>query len=248
MTPLNDGATWSEFADWYDDLLVAGSGPHETAAATLEALVPEVTDERVLDIACGQGIASRLLASLGARVTGTDFSEAMIANARRHGTPVGHPITYVVDDAQRLAEFDDATFAGVTCQLGLMDIPDLDATLVSIARVLRAGGWFAFVIGHPCVLVPEAGRVGDHHGRPAAVINGYFDERFWRSRNPQGVRRAGNHHRTLSTYLNALGAAGFHLEVALEPEAGRLLAEQQPLYAEVPIFFAGRARSRAGRR
>jgi hypothetical protein len=58
------------------------------------------------------------------------------------------------------------------------------------------------------------------------------------------VRRAGNHHRTLSTYLNALVRSQFMLEVVEEPVASPLLARQQPLYEEVPIFFAARTRAR----
>ena len=241
---MSDGPSWSDIADWYDDLLVAGSGLHETALEALGALVPDVVGRRVVDVACGQGIASRLLASRGAEVTAVDLSDAMIENARRHGTPSGPPVTYLVDDAETLASLDDDSFSGATCQLALMDIPDLDAALASVARVIEPGGWFVFVIAHPCVLVPGAGRSETEDGRPAAVISGYFDERFWRSPNPQGVRRAGNHHRMMSTYLNALAGAGFDLEVALEPEANDVLARQQPLYAEVPIFFAARARLR----
>jgi hypothetical protein len=56
------------------------------------------------------------------------------------------------------------------------------------------------------------------------------------------VRRAGNHHRTLSTYLNALVRCGFLIEAPDEPPAGSALARQRPLYAEVPIFFAARVR------
>jgi hypothetical protein len=76
----------------------------------------------------------------------------------------------------------------------------------------------------------------------AVQVTGYFEERFWRSSNPNGVRRAGNHHRTLSTYLNSLVRSGFMLELVEEPMASPLLAQQQPLYEEVPIFFAARAR------
>ena len=57
---------------------------------------------------------------------------------------------------EKLATLGSHTFDGVTCQLGLMDIPDLDATLASVDRVLEPGGWFVFVIAHPCILVPEA--------------------------------------------------------------------------------------------
>lgn len=241
---MSEGPSWSDIADWYDGLLVAGSGPHETALETLRGLVPDTSGRRVLDVACGQGIAARLLASLGAEVIAVDLSEAMIERARRHGTPAGLPITYLVGDAQTLAAFDDDAFEGATCQLGLMDIPDLDATLAAVARVVEPGGWFAFVIGHPCFLVPGAGRTETDDGTAAAVISGYFREHFWRSTNPEGVRRAGNYHRRLSTYLSALSQAGFDLELAVEPEANAVLADQQPLYSQVPIFFAARVRLR----
>lgn len=241
---MSGAPSWSDIASWYDDLLVAGSGPHETALGAVRSLVPDVSGRRVIDVACGQGIAARLLASLGAEVVAADLSEAMIENAERHGTPAGPPIAYVVDDAETLATLESATFAGATCQLGLMDIGDLDAALAAVARVLEPRGWFVFVIGHPCFLVPGAGRTETTDGAPAAVVSGYFRERFWRSANPEGVRRAGNYHRMLSTYLTALSHAGFDLEIALEPEANALLVDQQPLYGQVPIFFAARARLR----
>lgn len=241
MASIDPAPTWSDIADWYDELLVSGSGPHETALDCLAGLLLPVDGLAVIDVACGQGIATRLAASRGASVVGVDSSPSMIANARRHGTPEGPEIRYQVADAQTLSAFEADSFDAATCQLALMDIPDLDAALAAIARVLRPNGWLAFVIGHPCFLVPDTRRVmvGD---QPAVTITGYFDERFWRSTNPNGVRRAGNHHRMLSTYLNALARAGFQIEESQEPVAGDLLAEQQPLYTQVPIFFAARAR------
>lgn len=237
-----EGPSWSEIAVWYDQLVQAGSGPHETAVDCLLGLLPRLDGAVVLDVACGQGLATRAVAAAGAaKVIGTDTSEAMVDLARRHRASPGCDVTYVVDDAHQLAAFDTGSFDGVTCQLALMDIPDLHSALAAIHRVLRDDGWLVFVIGHPCFLVPDAVVVERPDGRAAVTISGYFDERFWRSSNPQGVRRAGNHHRTLSTYLNALTENGFTLEEVAEPAATPRLAHQQPLYTEVPIFFAGRA-------
>jgi ubiquinone/menaquinone biosynthesis C-methylase UbiE len=238
---VGEGPTWSDIAGWYDELLVAGSGPHETAVACLLDLAPPLEGQRVLDLACGTGLASRALRDAGAaEVVGVDSSEAMVERAHTHGE--GDGLRYLVDDAQALGSVEDATFDGVTCQLGLMDIPDLDATLAAVHRVLRPGGWFAFVIGHPAFLAPGATPATGPDGAPAVVVGDYLHERFWRSTNPHGVRRAGNHHRTLSTYLTALVAAGFALERVVEPAANETLARQQPVYARVPIFFAARVR------
>lgn len=243
MNNVDEGPTWSDIAPWYDDLIAAGSGPHETAVNCLLTLVPPLDGSTVLDVACGQGLATRALAEAGAtRVVGVDLSSAMIDHARRRGTPQGCEVSYAVDDAQDLTAFEAGSFDGVTCQLGLMDIPDLEASLAEVHRVLRPRGWFVFVIGHPCFLVPDAASDPRADGRPAVSVTGYFREGFWRSSNPNGVRRVGNYHRTLSTYLNALVHCGFLLDEVREPVATPLLARQLPAYVEVPMFFAGRAR------
>lgn len=237
------GPSWSDIAPWYDALVTAGSGHHDTAVRSLLGLTPSLTDQVVLDVACGQGLATRALVAAGARrVIGVDASAAMIELAEGHGVLPGAHVSYVVDDAQRLSRIEPGTFDGATCQLGLMDIPDLDATLAAIGRVLRLGGWFVFVIGHPCTLAPDATTTTAPDGRPAVALTGYFAERFWRSSSPEGVRRAGNHHRTLATYLNALVRSGFEIEEVDEPAASDLLAASQPLYREVPTFFAARTR------
>ncbi|HVB46386.1 MAG TPA: class I SAM-dependent methyltransferase [Streptosporangiaceae bacterium] len=235
-------ASWSAIACWYDELLTRGSGPHELAVAVTLRLVPDLHGQRVLDLACGQGLAARALAASGAAsVTGVDFAPEMIELARGHETARPLRVSYLVDDARSLSSLADQSFDLVTCQLGLMDIPDLDATMKSVSRVLRAGGAFVFVIGHPSFLSPAATTVLGPDGTPARLVGDYLHERFWRSANPEGVRRAGNYHRTLSTYLNALVRNGFTVELTEEPAATGRLAREQPVYRSVPVFFAARA-------
>lgn len=241
MSHNRSESTWSDIAPWYDQLVCQGSGPHETALASLLRLLPDISGAVVLDVACGQGLATRALASAGAeRVVAIDSSPSMIEIARER-TDADASIEWRVDDAERLASCPTGSFDGVTCQLGLMDIAGLERALRATHRVLRTGGWFVFVIGHPCFLAPHAETIGGDDERPARVVTRYFDEEFWRSANPHGVRgRAGNYHRPLSAYLNSLLAAGFRINAVDEPRATRLLAEQQPVYEQVPIFFSAR--------
>jgi ubiquinone/menaquinone biosynthesis C-methylase UbiE len=239
---LGREASWSDIAVWYDELVQGGSGPHELAVSTTLRLVPDLRDAQVLDLACGQGLATRALARAGAStVTGVDATPEMIAIARavEDAEPLG--LRYVLDDAQSLRTLTAEAFDVVTCQLGLMDIPDLGATAASVARVLRPGGSFVFVIGHPCFLAPHSTTVRTGDGSMARMVTKYLEERFWRSDNPKGVRRVGNHHRTLTTYLNTLTACGFTLDIVDEPPAHGRLAAEQPVYSTLPIFFAARA-------
>lgn len=208
-------------------------------------MIPKVDGSDLVDVACGQGIASRHLAGRGARVTAIDPSEAMIELAERPGTLTGPDIRYLVDDAQTLSKLEDLTFEGAVCQLGLMDIAGLEATLTAISRVLKPEGWFVFVIGHPCFPCPR--RLQDRNtGRSWFDRHRILRGTVLEINKPRGVRRAGNYHMMLSTYMNALADASFHIEIADEPRPDHLLAEQQPVYGNFPMFFAARGRKIGG--
>jgi ubiquinone/menaquinone biosynthesis C-methylase UbiE len=99
------------------------------------------TGERVLDVACGTGVVTRLAAELvgpGGAVAGLDAAPDMIAVARATAAPVAPEIEWHVGDATSLP-FPDASFDLVTCQMGLMFM-DGPAAAVEMHRVLTPGG------------------------------------------------------------------------------------------------------------
>ena len=201
---------YDEFAEWYEQWI--GDAPPLIAAHS--DLLPAVTGERVLDIACGQGRMSRYLARLGADVVGVDISAAMLGKARAIGP---EDIAYVrADVARHPAWWDGRPFDGCTCELALMDIDDLAGTLSTVTTLLRQGGWFVASIVHPCFPGSEKGRSSWPPGE------GYECEGRWTApdHNPEGVRiRVGATHRKLSTFLNALLDAGLEAERFVEPPA-----------------------------
>ncbi len=239
-------ATYDQIADWYDTQVRAGDGLlpfHNLAIDALLELVGDVRGREVCDLACGQGIVTRELAQHGARVIGVDLSQRLLEIALREEAEAPLGIAYRCDDAHALATLGDASFDVVTCNLALMDIPNLSAAVAAVRRVLRPGGTFTFSITHPCIVPPGSRWTTEAEGGPGRHVRGYFLEGYVVPPHAPGVRgRVGTHHRTLSTYLNMLAASGFVLECIAEPRATGAAAERQPGAVEAPMFLVIRLR------
>jgi len=96
--------------------------------------------DRVLDAACGTGDLAIADAKAGAgKVTGLDFSEAMLARARRKAD-----LEWVQGDLLALP-FADATFDAATVGFGARNVADLELALRELRRVLRPGGRLAIL-------------------------------------------------------------------------------------------------------
>ena len=89
-----------------------------------------------LDLCCGTGDVTRECHRRGARASGVDASEAMLAVARRRSSS---DITYLHGDALALP-FADATFDAVTIAFGNRNVASLPKLYGEMARVTRAGG------------------------------------------------------------------------------------------------------------
>jgi SAM-dependent methyltransferase len=236
-------AAYHEIADWYDGAL--GSRPfgpfHHFAISVVLGLVGELAGRRVCELACGQGVLARKLAERGALVDGVGISEKMLWIARLYEQEAPLGIVYLLDDAQTLGRLESAAFDGMVCNVALMDKGDVTACLDSVARILQPEGWFVFSVTHPCFPAPSLGWGRRVDAELEREIPDYFAEGFWRRDNPAGVRgKVGPHHRTLSTYVNALIKAGLRLEQIHEPRAPDDLAERTPGYLDCPPFLAAR--------
>jgi SAM-dependent methyltransferase len=137
VLPENRGAArmWSAGGEGYDQV---SRGIADAIEHCVDRLDPR-PGEKVLDVATGTGWAARRAAQRGARVTGIDFGEDVIAAAQEIG-PAG--IDYQVADAENLP-YPDGHFDAVTSTFGVMFCANPERAAAELARVCRPGGRLA---------------------------------------------------------------------------------------------------------
>lgn len=113
--------------------------------AFFEQLLAPIQASEILDVACGPGGFTGVLASglKGYRqITGIDISETAIAQAKEHFTD--QQVIFQVMDAASLV-FPDSAFDLVCCAFSLHHLPDPALATAEIRRVLKPGGTALFV-------------------------------------------------------------------------------------------------------
>lgn len=107
---------------------------------------------RVLDVATGTGaLVTEITRLTGGTVsiTGCDLNERMLSIAKERVARDGSRIDLIQCDATRLP-FEEESFDAVTIAFGLDDMPDRDACMREMWRVLRPGGRLAVLeLGQP---------------------------------------------------------------------------------------------------
>jgi SAM-dependent methyltransferase len=256
------GRYWESNAETWTRLSRAGYDVYRDKFNTpaFFEMLSEVEGLAGLDLGCGEGHNTRLLARRGARMTGIDISPTFVryAEEAERASPLG--IRYEVTSALDLP-FEDASFDFVTAFMSLMDIPETGRVLAEVFRVLRPGGFFQFSITHPCFDTPHRRDLRDERGLAYAIeVGGYFrelegeiEEWIFSAAPPEtrkGLRpfRTPRFTRPLSRWLNLLLDGGFVLERFGEPRPSEETARGHPRLQDArvaPYFLHVRARKPA---
>lgn len=243
---------WEDIADWYDDKQGEGGDLWHRALIdpALLRVIGNCDGKTVLDLGCGNGYLSRVLARRGAKVTAVDSSPRMVKNARARDPRNSLKVSYIVSDAARLSVIHSASFDLVFANMSLMDIEDCEGAIREASRVLKPGGRFVASISHPCFdNGSNSGWIAEkstlESPRVFRRIRSYrhpFSEEIPWKVGEKERKRTRAFHRPLSWYARTLSANGFGIVALEEPEPSReFLEKEDPMTAagfiEVPLHL-----------
>lgn len=253
MNHLTVGDCWNGNAEAWTKLARAGYDVYRDQLNTpaFLAMLPPVEGQTGLDLGCGEGHNTRLIARRGAHMTGLDLAEIFIRHAREEEQRVPLGITYHHASAVELP-YAAESFDFAVGFMSLMDIPETAQVLGEAWRVLRPGGFLQFSILHPCFNPPHRRNCLDEERRTTAIeVGDYFVETAGRidewifGTAPLSLRqrlpmfRVPRFHRPISQWLNLLLAAGFVLERCEEPRPSDETVQAYPSLqdAQVVAYF-----------
>ena len=120
---------------------------------------------RLLDLGCGPGTLSVGLAEAvkPAELHGIDMEESQVEMARAAAAAGGHGNAFFQTGDVTDLPFEDESFDVAHCHALLMHVPDTQAVLAEVKRVLKPGGLLSGrdLIGSSCFAEPELGGLGD---------------------------------------------------------------------------------------
>ena len=260
---------WNANAAYWDERMGEGNDfVNVLIWPALERMLDVRAGERVLDVACGNGLYARRLAALGAEIVATDFAAEMIAHAQARPSPAVGKITYAVLDATDesalvgLGEgaFGERPFDAAICMNAIFDMAAVEPLMRGVSRLLRPGGRFVFSLLHPCfnnsdttLMAEQQYREGETVITYSVKVSGYMTPSAQRGTALVGQPKPHVYfERPLQAVFGAAFAAGFVLD-ALEERAfppdhppGRNAISWGPNFSEIPPVLVARLRPMVG--
>ncbi|MDM0018143.1 class I SAM-dependent methyltransferase [Variovorax saccharolyticus] len=152
------------------------SGDYAVIGTTLQLVGEQLAeacdlrcDERVLDVAAGNGNATLAAARRGCAVTSTDYVAALLERGAERAHAERLQVSFLPADVEALP-FADASFDAVLSTFGVMFAPDHAKSAAEMARVCRPGGRIGLANWTPEGFIGQLFKtLGKHVPPPAGV-------------------------------------------------------------------------------
>jgi ubiquinone/menaquinone biosynthesis C-methylase UbiE len=153
-----------------------GTGDYAVIGTTLQIVGESLaeacdlkTDERVLDVAAGNGNATLAAARRGCVVTSTDYVGSLLERGAERARAERLDVSCRVADVEALP-FVDASFDAVVSTFGVMFAPDHARSAAEMARVVRPGGRIGLANWTPDSLIGRMFKVLGRYVPPPAGV------------------------------------------------------------------------------
>jgi ubiquinone/menaquinone biosynthesis C-methylase UbiE len=243
---------WDQASRWYDTL-VGGQGTDfqkDIIMPGVLRLLEVKKKDRVLDLACGQGVFSRYLSHKGIQVEGLDSSSELLRYARSRSSA---SIRFHVGDAGDPENFEEGRFDGIACLMAIQNIEKMDLLFKSAARWLKKDKCFVVVMTHPCFRIPRQTHWGWDEEKKLEYrrVDHYLTETNVPILTPPFSDSKSftlTYHRPMQSYIEALVQAGFCVDAIEEwisnkkSMPGKRSKAENRARKEIPLFLALRAR------
>lgn len=234
---MSNKESWDGFAEEYHGL-VSDSGDiyHETYLNPLVLkLLGNVKSKKVLDLACGNGYFSKILANKGAIVTGVDYSEKMISIAKDNAKD---NLKFFVGSSSNMDFLEDDSFDFVVSNVAFHDIKEISETIKECSRIVKDGHKLVFSIPHPAFYLSKRIKENNEYFKK---IRKYIS--VSEIDHPSSFQDIKHYHRPIEYYMellfnNDFVVSGFH-EVTTRHSGGEALEEGSLLdfKKEIPTFL-----------
>lgn len=251
---------WNENAEAWTTISRAGFDIYRDYLNTPSffAILPDIYGLIGLDIGCGDGHNTRLLAQKAKMVIAIDIAENFILRAKEMEVQNISNIEYKVSSATELP-FENEYFDFATSFMCFMDLADIDKAFEEAYRVLKPNGFLQFSITHPCYATPYrknkrniltnqtyAIEVGGYFKSPDVRIDEWiFGAAPQKLKNKFPKFKIPVFNRTLTNWFNAILKSGFIVEEINEPCPNDDVVSNQPSLQDakvVPYFLHIRCR------
>lgn len=198
-------------------------------------LLRECDLSKVVDLGCGTGTLTAMIAKNADYIVGVDISHNNIELARQHSTGIAN-LNFVNIEIEKFTSLvSEATFTTAVAGMTLMTVLQLDEVLQTINSILKPKGHFIFTITHPCYW---------------PIYWGYYKEKWYNYQKEIPIKAdfrislnqvdgciTTHIHRPLGMYFNSLAKAGFHIVKIVEPFPSSNIEKLYPNKWEFPRFL-----------
>lgn len=185
-------------------------------------LIGEIKGLKMIDLGCGGGQNAVAMAKGGAGVTGVDFSENQLLQAKALAKKENVAIEFIHSDIASMPQLADSSFDIALSACALAFVKQIEGAVAEAYRLLKPNGRFLLSVMHPMqyIIDGEEGAMYFNSTYPFAsrLLKWTWDFPGSQKATEPGKSIEFRHYlRSVSEYHNLMVAAGFRVRKIMEP-------------------------------